>query len=226
MGMVLDEALARRVLPVFAVVMLVFVVFGFPQWGARRLATPAEPTVQPTSVASPTPAPMLTFVAPEIIPTQVARDLAPYPVYGPAADFRTVTWLNTDAPLHLADLRGQVVVLVFWAFLCPPCMPVLTNVNDWHERYGDEGLAIVGIHTPNVEIERDYDQLADALERLSITYPVAQDNDELTWRSYGQDIWPTVYLIDKRGYLRYQRIGEGGYDDIETAIVALLAEAE
>lgn len=226
MGMVIDEALARRVLPVFALVTLVFVVLGFPQWGARRVQSPAVPTEQPTSAASATPAPMLTFVAPEVIPTQVARDLAPYPVYGPAADFRTVTWLNTDAPLHIADLRGQVVVLVFWAFLCPPCMPVLSNANDWHERYAAEGLTVVGIHTPNVDIERDYDQLTDALERLSITYPVAQDNEELTWRSYGQDIWPTVYLIDKRGYLRYQRIGEGGYDDIETAIVALLAEAE
>lgn len=223
MFMVIDEALARRMLPVIAVLTVVFVLFGFPQWSPRYLST--DSPTQPPATVMPTPAPMLTFVAPLVAPTDVARELAPYPVFGPAAELRTDIWLNTEAPLRLANLRGQVVLLVFWAYLCPPCLPVLPHVNSWHNTYTEQGLTVIGIHTPNVEVERDYDRLVTALERFDIAYPVAQDNDLLTWRSYGQEVWPTVYLIDKRGYLRYQHIGEGGYAEIEAAIQALLAES-
>ncbi len=91
-------------------------------------------------------------------------------------------------------------------------------------RYKDDGLTVIGIHYPEFSYEADYDNLVAALDRLKIEYPVAQDNDGATWHAYGQRYWPTIYLIDKRGYLRYQRIGEGGYEDTEAAIQALLAE--
>jgi thiol-disulfide isomerase/thioredoxin len=203
-------------------ILILFAGYFVIQWMPQFSAPPA-PLLIPT-VAPPTPAPMMTFVSPTLAPTDPSRELAPYPVYGPAAELRGDTWLNVDAPLRLADLRGKVVLLMFWAFECPPCMPVLENARGWHEDYGSDGLTVIGIHTPNIERERDYDLLVDALVRLDVPYPVAQDNDLLIWQSYGQEIWPSVYLIDRRGYLRYRQVGEGGYTEIEAAIQALLAE--
>jgi thiol-disulfide isomerase/thioredoxin len=226
MFMVIDEALARRMLPVVAILMVVFLVAGFVQQLPRDETTTAPTPTQQAPVASSTPAPMLTFVAPNVAPTPAAtRELAPYPVYGPAAELRTDVWLNSDTSPRLADLRGRVVLLMFWGFLCPPCMPLLPNVNDWHDTYADQGLTVIGIHTPNVPPERNFERLTEALEEFGIAYPVAQDNDLLTWRSYGQEVWPTIYLIDKRGYLRYQQVGEGGYATTEAAIQALLTES-
>jgi thiol-disulfide isomerase/thioredoxin len=127
-------------------------------------------------------------------------------------------------PLRLADLRGRVVLLEFWAFGCIPCLPVLANVGGWYDAYRDDGLTVIGIHHPKIDAERSYDGLVAALDRLGIAYPVAQDNEGLTWRAYGQLVWPTLSLIDKRGNLRYQQVGAGGYEAMETAIRALLAE--
>jgi hypothetical protein len=103
-------------------------------------------------------------------------------------------------------------------------VPVLSNVRAWNTIYGEAGLTVIGIHYPKVPEERNYDSLAAALVRLNITYPVAQDNDGLTWSAYGQQVWPTLTLIDKRGYIRYQQVGAGGYDAMEAAIQALLDE--
>ena len=219
--MILDEVTGKRVM--VTIFILLGVIYFIPFVQQVSVTTPPASLPLPT-LAPPTPAPQMTFVPPTLAPTEVARELAPYPVYGPAAELRSDVWLNADAPLHLADLRGQVVVLMFWAFECPPCMPLLPNMRQWHADYAEEGLTLIGIHTPNTEVERDYDLLTEALERLNVPYPVAQDNDLLIWQSYGQEIWPSVYLIDRRGYLRYRQVGEGGYDAIETAIQALLGE--
>jgi len=220
----------RRFMAAVLIVFGVTLIFGL----IRDRLQPLEitPTKQPILVAptqsAPPPAAM-TFIAPTVAPTAAStRELAPYPVYGPAAEIRDTVWLNNDnkAPLRLANLRGQVVLLEFWAFDCLPCVPTLSNVRDWNSTYGDQGLTVIGIHYPKVAEEHNYDQLAAALVRLNIVYPVAQDNDGGTWSAYGQQVWPTLSLIDKRGYLRYQQVGAGGYDAMETAIQALLAEKD
>jgi thiol-disulfide isomerase/thioredoxin len=186
-------------------------------------ATPPLIMVAPTSAATPQAA--LTFVAPPPRRTTTAPDnLAPYPVYGPGAELRDDVWLNSPAPLRLADLRGRVVLLSFWAFDCLPCLPVLANLRTWYSTYNSHGLTVIGVHYPKIDAERSYDGLVAALTRLNVPYPVAQDNDGLIWHAYGQQVWPTLTLIDKRGYLRYQQVGAGGYDAMETAIRALLAE--
>lgn len=87
-----------------------------------------------------------------------------------------------------------------------------------------QGLVVIGNHYPEFGYEEDLDNLKDAIRRLEITYPVAQDNDGATWRLYNTRYWPTLYLIDKRGHLRYRHIGEGAYDEAEAAIQSLLAE--
>jgi alkyl hydroperoxide reductase subunit AhpC len=102
---------------------------------------------------------------------------------------------------------------------------VIPSLREWYETYKDQGLVVIGNHYPEFSHERDLENLKDALVRLDIPYPVAQDNDRQTWAAYNNRYWPTLYLIDKWGHIRYQHIGEGRYDETEAAIRTLLAEA-
>ncbi len=177
----------------------------------------------PTHAASAIPA--LTFTPPTAAPTRVALgNAAPYPNYGPAAELRPVEWLNTETPPRLADLRGRVVLLAFWGIDCAECLQVLPYVRQWDAAYADQGLTVIGIHTPLLASERSLAALRAELVRLDVTYPVAQDDDNAIWQSYGGRIRPTINLIDKAGNLRYQREAASGYDATESAIQALLAE--
>jgi thiol-disulfide isomerase/thioredoxin len=133
-------------------------------------------------------------------------------------------WLNTDAPLHLADLRGKVVLLDMWTFDCINCRHVVPSLRRWHEIYSEQGLVVIGNHYPEFAHESELDNLKKALIELKISYAVAQDNDGETWRAYNSQYWPTLYLIDKRGEIRFENIGEGRYTEIESAIQELLAE--
>jgi hypothetical protein len=97
-------------------------------------------------------------------------------------------------------------------------------LRDWHNQYQDYGLVVIGNHYPEFTYERDLDNLIEAVERLDIPYPVAQDNNRKTWKAYGTRYWPTLFLIDKHGHIRYVHIGEGAYEETEKAIRNLLAE--
>jgi thiol-disulfide isomerase/thioredoxin len=146
------------------------------------------------------------------------------PNYGPAPELNNQVWLNTDTPLRLTDLRGRVVLLEFWTFDCINCIRTIPYMQQWHETYADQGLTVIGNHFPEYDYEHDLTDLRAALPRLGITYAVAQDNNGATWRAYNQRYWPTIYLIDKQGNIRYFHIGEGRYAETEAAIQALLAE--
>jgi hypothetical protein len=97
-------------------------------------------------------------------------------------------------------------------------------LREWHNKYHDDGLIIIGNHYPEFNYERDLQNLEKAIERLDIPYAVAQDNEGVTWRAYNNRYWPTLYLIDKRGEIRYKHIGEGAYSETEQAIQKLLSE--
>lgn len=101
---------------------------------------------------------------------------------------------------------------------------MIPSLREWHNKYAAQGLVVIGNHYPEFNYERDLDNLKEALVRLDVPYPVAQDNDRATWKAYNNRYWPTLYLIDKWGHLRYQHIGEGRYAETEAAILALLAE--
>ena len=101
---------------------------------------------------------------------------------------------------------------------------MIPSLREWHEAYSDEGLVIIGNHMPEFSYERKIENVERALGELEIDYPVAIDNDRRTWRAYNNRYWPTLYLIDRRGDIRYVKIGEGGYDRTEKVIMALLAE--
>ena len=102
---------------------------------------------------------------------------------------------------------------------------MIPSLREWHQRYGPRGFVIIGNHRPEFSHEGDLGNLEGAIERLHIDYPVAQDNDGLTWKAYGVRYWPTLLLIDQHGRVRYKHIGEGRYDETEAAIQTLLAEA-
>jgi len=149
------------------------------------------------------------------------------PVLGNAPDFAdTQQWFNTpgDRPLSLRQLRGRVVLIDFWTYTCINCIRTLPYVTAWDRRYRDEGLTIVGVHTPEFPFEREAGNVADAIDQNGIEYPVAQDNEYGTWNAYGNQYWPAKYLIDTKGRVRYAHFGEGEYGETEAAIRELLAE--
>lgn len=143
---------------------------------------------------------------------------------GPAPELYNETWLNTDQPLRLAELKGQVVLLEMWTFGCINCQNVIPHIREWYYRYSEDGLVVIGNHYPEFNNEANLDNLKAALVELDVPYPVAVDNDKQTWSAYANHYWPTTYLIDKQGNLRYVHIGEGAYEETETAIQTLLAE--
>jgi thiol-disulfide isomerase/thioredoxin len=147
------------------------------------------------------------------------------PDLGLAPELNNSVWLNTDAPLHLADLRGKVVGLEMWTFDCINCQHVIPSLRRWYATYKDQGFLIIGNHYPEFSREADLNNLKIAIAEEAIKYPVAQDNDGATWNAYHNIYWPSLYLIDKRGRIRYVHFGEGAYDEIETNIKTLLAEA-
>jgi thiol-disulfide isomerase/thioredoxin len=135
-------------------------------------------------------------------------------------------YINTynNSPLTLSSLKGKVVLVDFWTYSCINCIRTIPYINDWNQKYADKGLVIVGVHSPEFEFEKNYDNVKAAVQRLGITYPVILDSDHGTWNAYGNQYWPRHYLIDNRGYIRDNHIGEGGYDQTEKAIQSLLAE--
>lgn len=102
---------------------------------------------------------------------------------------------------------------------------MIPSLREWHSTYSSQGLVVIGNHYPEFSYEEDLENLKQAVQALDVPYPVAQDNDGATWRAYNNRYWPTLYLIDKRGDIRYRHIGEGDYAETEEAIQALLAEA-
>src|SRR5882724_10138609 len=133
-------------------------------------------------------------------------------------------WINS-APLKLNDLRGRVVLVEFWTFGCINCRNTLPFIESWHDRYQDEGLTVIGVHSPEFDEERRVENLRREVASLGIRYPVVTDNDYQTWNAYKVEAWPTIFLLDKEGRTRWMHVGEGDYDEADRQIQKLLAEA-
>lgn len=144
--------------------------------------------------------------------------------HGPAPDFAAIEeWVNSP-PLSIAGLRGKVVLLDFWTYSCINCLRTLPHIRAWHDEYRDDGLVIVGVHTPEFAFEREADNVRRAVRDLGIEYPVALDNEYGTWEAFQNRYWPAKYFVDRRGRLRYVHFGEGDYEESERVIRDLLAE--
>jgi thiol-disulfide isomerase/thioredoxin len=133
-------------------------------------------------------------------------------------------WLNSP-PLTDAALKGKVVLVDFWTYSCINCLRTIPYVRAWAEKYKDQGLVVIGVHTPEFAFERNVDNIRAAIEKLKITYPVAVDNNYEIWRAFDNEYWPAHYFIDAQGRIRFHHFGEGEYDQSERVIQELLAEA-
>src|SRR5687768_15187027 len=142
-----------------------------------------------------------------------------------APEFAPGEWLNTPYPLRMADLRGYAVLVDIWDFTCLNCLRTLPYLTAWHRAYRELGACFVGIHTPEFAFAKDRRQVEAALRRHQIEYPVLLDNEQRNWDAFANRYWPTVYLIDAHGYIRYQHSGEGSYAETEAALAALVREA-
>ncbi|GAB3784118.1 cytochrome c biogenesis protein DipZ [Dyella agri] len=133
-------------------------------------------------------------------------------------------WLNS-APLTPASLRGKVVLVDFWTYSCINCLRSLPYVEAWYDKYKDHGLVVIGVHSPEFAFEKDPANVAAAVKRLGVTYPVALDSDYAVWQGFNNEYWPADYFIDAQGQIRHHYFGEGGYAEGEDAIRQLLTEA-
>jgi cytochrome c biogenesis protein CcdA/thiol-disulfide isomerase/thioredoxin len=135
-----------------------------------------------------------------------------------------VQWLNSP-PLTAAGLKGKVVLVDFWTYSCINCIRSLPYVRAWAQKYGGQGLVVIGVHAPEFAFEKDIANVKKAVADFKITYPVAIDNDDAIWRAFNNEYWPADYLIDAKGFIRAHHFGEGDYAATETQIQQLLAEA-
>lgn len=133
-------------------------------------------------------------------------------------------WLNSP-PLTTQSLRGKVVLIDFWTYSCINCLRAMPYVKDWHERYKDHGLVVIGVHTPEFAFEKDEGNVRRATQDLGVSYPVALDNNYTIWRAFKNRYWPAHYFIDANGLIRGQHFGEGEYDESEQLIRRLLTDA-
>lgn len=140
-----------------------------------------------------------------------------------APDVTSLVWLNRDIPAP-GEYQGRVRLVEFWTFGCYNCRNVEPQVKAWHERYAAMGLAVISIHSPEFAYERNVEAVQRYVREHRITYPVAIDNDFENWHRFGNHYWPAMYLIDKKGVIRYVRVGEGGYPQTEAVIRQLLQE--
>jgi thiol-disulfide isomerase/thioredoxin len=149
----------------------------------------------------------------------------PLPAEGYLPGFDGATrWLNTQ-PLTAEGLRGKVVLVDFWTYTCINWLRTLAYVRAWAEKYGELGLVVVGVHTPEFPFERNVDNVRQAADDMNVRYPIVVDSDYEVWRAFSNRYWPAVYIADARSAIRHHQFGEGGYDDCERAIQQLLREA-
>jgi thiol-disulfide isomerase/thioredoxin len=134
-------------------------------------------------------------------------------------------WLNSP-PLSFRQLRGRVVLVDFWDYTCVNCIRTLPYVQAWHERYQAKGLTVIGVHTPEFTFAQYESNVERGTREFGLTYPIVVDSNREIWKAFANRYWPTKYLLDKEGYLRYGHFGEGGYRECEEAIQDLLHEVD
>jgi len=133
-------------------------------------------------------------------------------------------YLNTSPKQLSKDIENKVVLYDIWTYSCINCVRTLPYVTEWNEKYSDDGLLIIGIHSPEFEFEKNVNNVEMAVDKYGITYPVVLDNDWETWKAFENRYWPRKYVTDHEGYIRYDHIGEGSYKETEKVIQQLLEE--
>ena len=147
------------------------------------------------------------------------------PHLGKMPEFKGMeSWINSP-PLSSQDLLGKVVLIDFWTYSCINCIRTLPYLKRWYEMYKDKGFVVIGVHTPEFAFEKDQSNVAAAVARFHIPYPVVLDNEYQTWQAFNNYYWPAHFLVDQRGRIRMEHFGEGAYLETENAIRNLLGLA-
>ena len=133
-------------------------------------------------------------------------------------------YLNTTPEELSKEIKGKVILYDFWTYSCINCIRTLPYITEWNAKYLDQGLLIIGVHSPEFEFEKDPENVKMAIAKYGISYPIVLDNDMKTWKAFENRYWPRKYIADHEGYLRYDHIGEGGYKETEKVIQSLLEE--
>ncbi len=133
-------------------------------------------------------------------------------------------YINIDSQEFQELIEGKVVLYDIWTYSCINCQRTIPYLTAWDEKYSDKGLLIIGIHSPEFEFEKDINNVEMAVEKFGINYPVVLDNDKVIWQAFENRYWPRKYIADDEGYIRYDHIGEGAYDQTEKVIQDLLEE--
>ena len=179
--------------------------------------TPTTRVVEEPAAPTSTPVPVVASTSP------TAALIGDYPK---ASEFAGLMgWINSE-PFTLESQRGKVVLIDFWTYTCINCIRTLPYLKDWHAKYADQGLVILGVHAPEFDFEKIRENVVDASKEFGLKYAIAQDNDFITWRLFqgNRGVWPAKYLIDKDGFIRYTKLGEGDYAKTEGMIRQLLVE--
>ncbi len=156
---------------------------------------------------------------------RMTAEAAPLRVEGELPSLAGATlWLNSQ-PLTAEQLRGKVVLVQFWTYTCIYWRRTLPHVRAWAEKYRDQGLVVIGVHTPEFEFERNLENVRRAVKDIGIDHPVAVDSDRAIWRAFENEYWPALYFVDAQGHVRHHQFGEGDYERSERVIQRLLAEA-
>jgi thiol-disulfide isomerase/thioredoxin len=132
-------------------------------------------------------------------------------------------WINS-APITLKSLKGKVAVIDFWAFDCAPCIEATPHIIDLYNKYAKDGLVVIGVHTPRADYEKDVAKLREAIIGLGIQYPVVVDSKQKIFSDYLCDLWPSQFVIDRNGIVRFSHGGVGRYDDMEDVVRELLGK--
>src|SRR5262245_46865665 len=136
----------------------------------------------------------------------------------------SITWLNSQ-PLSAADLRGKVLLIDFWTYTCINWRRTLPHLRAWEDKYKDQGLVVIGVHTPEFSFEKNVDNVRRAAKEQNVDYPIAIDSDYALWDAFNNHYWPALYIVDAQGRIRHHQFGEGSYEQLESNIQQLLADA-
>ena len=168
---------------------------------------------------------LVAFAQNERVEQQMAHKTFHLPVEGklPSLD-SAIEWLNSE-PLTAPQLRGKVVLVEFWTYTCINWRRTLPYVRAWAEKYKDQGLVVIGVHTPEFEFEKNLQNVHWAAKDMGVKYPIAVDSKFAIWRAFGNEYWPAVYFIDAKGNIRHHQFGEGEYAESERIIQQLLTDA-
>ena len=201
----------RRGLGAAVIASTVAIAFGFDTSVLTRLSAPTTAAIEQRLIDLASPG------MPELATSAQAQPAAK-PLFGARQ------WLDRE-PLTAESVRGKVVLVNFWTYSCINCLRSLPYVRAWAEKYRDQGLVVVGVHTPEFAFEKDPNNVRKAVAALGVSYPVTIDNDYAVWRAFSNQAWPARYFIDAQGRTRHHEFGEGDYAASERVIQSLLAEA-